>query len=99
MKEFRGGLPQSKVSLSCFGVRSSIRVSSMALDKPSGGLQSRLVGGGRFFSRRQDLGLVPLRKADGASRFRHLRLGDRGAFIRRNARLRIIHAAPTFSSI
>jgi hypothetical protein len=50
-----------------------MRVSSMALDKMSGGLQSCLVWGGRFFSRRHNFGLVALRQANGASRFQHLR--------------------------
>jgi hypothetical protein len=61
-----------------------MRVSSMALDKSPGGLQSRLVRGRRFVGRRRDRGLVPLRQADGAGRFRRRRLGDGGACRRLN---------------
>ena len=54
-----------------------MRVSSMALDKPLGGLQSRLVRSRRVVvRRRQDRGFIPLCEADGASRFRRRRLGD-----------------------
>jgi hypothetical protein len=78
----------SKASLSCRAVRSSMRVSSVALEEPSGGLQGRLVRSGRFFRCRQDLGLVPLRKAYGARRLRHRRLVDRRTSSRWNARVR-----------
>jgi len=76
-----------------------LRVSSMPLDKASGGLHSRLVGDGRFFGRCHDLGLIPFRKADGASRFRRLRRRDCGASARWDVGLRVIHAAPPFSLI
>ena len=54
-------------------------VSSMALDKPLGGLQSRLVRSRRVARRGQDRGFIPLREADGASRFPRRRLGAREA--------------------
>jgi hypothetical protein len=82
----QGGLPQSKVPRSWFAVRDSTRVSSMALDKPPGGLQSRLVRSRRVVRRRQDRGFIPLCEADGASRFRRRRLGDRKACDRLNVR-------------
>jgi hypothetical protein len=99
MKEFRGDVPQSKVPLWCFAVRGSIRVSSMALEEPPGGLESCPVRGGRFFSHRHDLGLVPLGKADGASHFRRLGLGNYGVPVCLIGRSCIVHAIPLLSSI
>jgi hypothetical protein len=54
-------------------------VSSMALDKPPGGLHSRLARSRRVVRRRQDRGFIPLCEADGASRLQGWRLGDRKA--------------------
>jgi hypothetical protein len=69
------------------------------LEESSGGSQGRFVRGGGGFGCRHDLGRVPFRKADRASRFRHLRLGEHRVFVCCNVCLRLILATPPFSSI